>query len=649
MSVDRKNRGRTPKRRKFHGNRFTKRENEESFDLDFDPDKSSSCVCVDRSSSSVDNNDTPPSATPTFTMSERKLGDFYDIPEVSQSKESDDSSSVDNDSDGVYETDDYDLGELHGNRIIDADILSAKVSASTVCRFCHGELDFIEVSRKGLASEFAFHCNNKHCNQQTSFHSCEQIPVGSLSVSSINRRSVFAMRCVGGDHAELATFCAMMDQPPPVQEKSVNIINKKTILKACTTVQKASCKKAAQTEHKLAQGEEGDPCRDVDVSSDGTWMTPGHSSMIGLVTTVGCTTGKVLDVEVKSKSCKSCDYWSKQDKTSDAFRQWELTHVCNVTHEGSSGSMEAEATKTIFERSVNDHKLRYTRFIGDGDTNTYKKVADAKVYGDSHPVEKIECVGHVHKRMGTRLRNLKKSLKGQKLSDGKPISGKGRLTDKHIDLLQSYYRTAIVSNKHNLQGMRQAVWATFFHRSASDEMSRAEQDRSHAMCDISWCKYKKAAASHTLHTYKNTNSLPMAVMEVIKPIFQDLSNPSLLSKCLDGYTQNANECVNSVVWKYCPKKKYHGVTVVKVAAAMAVSVFNDGAQSHLDIMIAMELSVGKFASDFCEQKDSRRIKNAKKQAKDASHEARIAKRRKRKAVDEEQAELEGQPYVAGGY
>ena len=282
----------------------------------------------------------------------------------------------------VYMKHDYDLGELHGNRIIDADILSAKVSASTVCRFCHGELDFIEVSRKGLGSEFAFHCNNKHCNQQTSFHSCEQIPVGSLSVSSINRRSVFAMRCVGGDHAELATFCAMMDLPPPVQEKSVNIIKKKTILKACTTVQKASCKKAAQTEHKLAQGEDGDPCRDVDVSSDGTWMTPG---------------------------------------------------------------------------------------------------------------------------------------------------------------------------------------------------------------------------------------------------------------------------VNSVVWKYCPKKKNHGVTVVKVAAAMAVSVFSDGAQSLLDIMIAMELSVGKFASDFCKQKDSHRIKNAKRQAKDASHEARIAKRRKRKAVDEEQAELEGQPYVAGGY
>lgn len=138
-------------------------------------------------------------------------------------------------------------------------------------------------------------------------------------------------------------------------------------------------------------------------------------------------------------------------------------------------------------------------------------------------------------------------------------------------------------------------------------------------------------------------------MEVIKPIFQDLSKPSLLGKCLDGYTQNANECVNSVVWKYCPKKKNHGVTVVKIAAAMAVSVFNDGAQALLDIMRAMELRVGKFASDYGDQKDSRRIKNAKRQAKDASHEARIAKRRKRKTFDEEQAELEGQPYVAGGY
>ncbi|GFY01100.1 uncharacterized protein TNCV_5075671 [Trichonephila clavipes] len=44
-----------------------------------------------------------------------------------------------------------------------------------------------------------------------------------------------------------------------------------------------------------------------------------------------------------------------------------------------------------------------------------------KPYGDSIEIEKIECVGHVQKRMGSRLRKLKSSLGKKKLSDGKTV------------------------------------------------------------------------------------------------------------------------------------------------------------------------------------------------------------------------------------
>lgn len=50
---------------------------------------------------------------------------------------------------------------------------------------------------------------------------------------------------------------------------------------------------------------EGDKVRDIDISCDGTWMTPGHSSVIGVATTIGCATGKVLDTGTRSKQCKS--------------------------------------------------------------------------------------------------------------------------------------------------------------------------------------------------------------------------------------------------------------------------------------------------------------------------------------------------------
>ena len=44
--------------------------------------------------------------------------------------------------------------------------------------------------------------------------------------------------------------------------------------------------------------------------------------------------------------------------------------------------------------------------------------------------------------MGARCRKLCQSWKGRKLSDGKGMTGKGRLTDKAINTLQNYFGMA---------------------------------------------------------------------------------------------------------------------------------------------------------------------------------------------------------------
>lgn len=75
--------------------------------------------------------------------------------------------------------------------------------------------------------------------------------------------------------------------------------------------------------------------------------------------------------------------------------------------------MEGEIAKEIFSCSVELYNLRYTGFIEDGDTNSFKKVFDSKPYGDDVEVQKLECVGHVQKRMGKKLRDLKKYAKGK--------------------------------------------------------------------------------------------------------------------------------------------------------------------------------------------------------------------------------------------
>ena len=78
----------------------------------------------------------------------------------------------------------------------------------------------------------------------------------------------------------------------------------------------------------------------------------------------------------------------------------------------------------MFSRSVELYNLRYTSFVGDEDTNSFKKVFDSKPYGDV-TVQKLECVGHVQKRMGRRLRDVKKNAKGRTLADGKSVGEGG--------------------------------------------------------------------------------------------------------------------------------------------------------------------------------------------------------------------------------
>jgi len=51
--------------------------------------------------------------------------------------------------------------------------------------------------------------------------------------------------------------------------------------------------------------------------------------------------------------------------------------------------------------------VKYKTYIGDGDSKTIKGICNIQPYKNVI-VEKKECVDHIKKRMGTRLRNLKK-------------------------------------------------------------------------------------------------------------------------------------------------------------------------------------------------------------------------------------------------
>lgn len=128
------------------------------------------------------------------------------------------------------------------------------------------------------------------------------------------------------------------------------------------------------------------------------------------------------------------------------------------------------------------------KYLGDSDSKSFKSILERKPYGDVK-ISKLECVGHVQKRMGARLRKLKKDMKGRKLSDNLPLHGRNRLTDGTINLLQTYYGLAIQRNVNNINAMKKAVWAIYFHRLST------QKTQMQSLCpkgaDL-WCKYNRA-------------------------------------------------------------------------------------------------------------------------------------------------------------
>ena len=170
---------------------------------------------------------------------------------------------------------------------------------------------------------------------------------------------------------------------------------------------------------------------------------------------------KVIDYHVMSKKCKECQIWNKK-KGSPEYDVWKTEHKCSINHEGSAGSIESAGAIEIFQRSINNRKLRYNNYIGDGDFSSFNKVVQNKPYRKTFIINKLECVGHIQKRLGCCLRTLRETYIGKKLSDGKGISGKGRLTDRAIYLLQNYFGMTIRQNS-DVPSMKKATGAVLFH------------------------------------------------------------------------------------------------------------------------------------------------------------------------------------------
>ena len=473
-----------------------------------------------------------------------------------------------------------------GYRLIDLCILQDVLS----CLLCTGcqqpETLFLferDERKKGLSSNLNLCCD---CGFQKEFFTSQPVKKCTSKQGNnpfdVNIRAVYGMRSIGADHASLEKLCGFFNMPKPMTPKNfTNISN--NLRDAAKTVAKRSMLSSIE-ELRCLQNAASTDVIDIGVSVDGTWQRRGFSSLNGVLVAVSIDSGKIVDIEPMSRYCRECSVNNRllQDKP-DELAAWKINHrqFCKLNHDGSAPSMEIEGAKRIFSRSLETYNVQYTGFYGDGDSKAFTEVKD--MYGPD-TVTKYECIGHYQKRVGSRLRKLKKRVKGLK-----------ELNDSTIDKLQNYFGIALRENCTTVKKMSDAILVSFFHVASSEGRKFHSY---YKKSSDSWCQYQKDVCNGT-NLHVDGPGLSNKVIMHVKPIYQDLAKPQELRKCLHGKTQNQNESYNSMIWARAPKYRYCAFDKLEFAVYDSSANFNDGRQASLDILKEMNVIPGFYIFCLC--------------------------------------------------
>ena len=188
--------------------------------------------------------------------------------------------------------------------------------------------------------------------------------------------------------------------------------------------------------------------------------------------------------------------------------------------------MEAKGASEILCTSIAKHRLIYKDYIDDVDTSSFKEVVNANPYIEYGIIPStLECIRHIQKWLGNRLRLLRKQYN----NTSTPLSGRGKLKDKMIKSLQNYFGLAIRQKQGEFYAMKKAIGAILWHSTDCES-----GDYRHIFCPQgkdSWCKWQKSRSKDGFK-FKDKAGMPLWIHDILKPVFQDLSIQQLLSKCL---------------------------------------------------------------------------------------------------------------------
>ena len=150
------------------------------------------------------------------------------------------------------------------------------------------------------------------------------------------------------------------------------------------------------------------------------------------------------------------------------------------------------------------------------------------------------------------------------------------------------------------------------------------------------------------HLHKAGKGLSQEAIKQIKPIFTDLADDSLLSKCLHGKTQNQNESFDGLIWRRTPKDRFVKLTTFGFAVYDAVTHFNIGNLASLILYDKVNIERGYYTPLGCISDNETRISNSVRQSSNKQKTRRRYLRGKKK-VGDKLKNVEGKMYSVGSF
>ncbi|CAF4668239.1 unnamed protein product, partial [Rotaria sp. Silwood2] len=452
---------------------------------------------------------------------------------------------------------------LDGYSIIQNQMLFAFV-CKTNCEVCgsrwNGKMNINK--REGLFLILSFQCST--CQNIITIETSPKVVASDRR--DINVRSQIGGHLCGIRHAGLVKLMGAMNLPSPIQDETYSKWDRNLLIMVKSFTEKSMKKAVAET----VAAQNG---TELMVSGDGFWQTRGFQSRHGAAALISCnTTPKVLDIEI-------CSALSIKKSNPAKYDNIIRSHQCEKNYDKSSGTMESAAILIMFKRSVPKYGVYYTKYVGDGDSKTFPVLSKIVPYPGKE-IKKIEDLNHFSKRMKRALETVKRQHGRKKLSDGKTIGGKNRLSVHNILRLQMTFASTIRKSKHDLDLLFKGSWAIFWHKYSTND------DPHHDYCSIDWCGYLKSVRDKTPYDH-TSHALSRPVLDAIKPVFNNLCSRESLTRVVDASTQNPNEGFHSLVWLMSPKHKASSGTTFEIACCLAVIIFNDGYFALGDIFNVM--------------------------------------------------------------